>query len=320
MTAFSRQFLCFGLLWGIFSTPLYAQAPAVPTAADQLPPAPQIKSPVDQFRQLLALAPAERGSHLTNRPPEIRKRILAKLLEYDAMQPTDRELLLRNTQLQWYLLSFMQSPVAERPTQLAMVPEIDRPAIKKHLEDWDRLSAAEQQEVLKYEKVLETLLANGITNVTVPPPPTSPNPETLKSLNAFLTLPQERREQMYAGFQKFFSLSEEEKDATMNALPANERMQMTVALKIFDQLPKPQRERCMRSFAEFSNLSDAERQEFLKNAGHWRELSPAARKAWRDLVNQTPPVPPLPMSVVMPPPIPRMPLVQSTHNVPGSQP
>jgi len=313
MTVFCRQLLCLGLLWGMFSTQVHAQAPAVPTAVDQLPPAPQIKSPVDQFRQLLALAPAERESHLTNRPSEIRKRILAKLLEYDAMKPDERELLLRNTQLQWYLLTFMQSPVAERPAQLAMVPEADRPAIKKHLEDWDRLSAAEQGEVLKYEKVLETLLAQGVTNVAVPPPPTSPNPETIKSLNAFLTLPQDRREQMYASFQKFFALSEEEKHATMNALPANDRRQMNVALRSFEQLPKPQRERCIRSFAEFSNLNDAERQEFLKNAGHWRDLSPAARKAWRDLVNTTPPAPPLPMSVVMPPPIPRMPLVQSTH-------
>lgn len=322
MSARFRHAVCLGLILGnssLLAGRIHAQVPPVPTrvvspAGEKVPPMPQLKSPVEQFRQLLALAPSERENHLTNRPPEIRKRILAKLLEYDAMKPADRELLLRNTQLQWYLLTFIQSPAGERASQLAMVSEGDRPVIKAHLEAWDKLSSEDQKEVLKYETVLELVLRQGNTNMAVPPLPSAPNSDNIKNLNAFLSLPQEKRQQMYDSFQKFFELGESERLATVDALPVRERMQMNFALKNFDRLPKPQRERCIRSFAKFSSMSEAERQEFFKNAERWRELSPAERQAWRDLVNQTPPLPPIPNGVVFPPPPPHVRLVQEASD------
>src|SRR5690348_9606010 len=53
-------------------------------------PPPQ-HSPVDFFRQLLAMSPVERKNYLTNRPPEIRARILDKANEYLVLDPNERE-------------------------------------------------------------------------------------------------------------------------------------------------------------------------------------------------------------------------------------
>lgn len=284
--------------------------PAVPSvhpvgaASATVPPLPPLTSPVDQFRALLALSPAARESHLTSRPPAIRLRILAKLQEYDAMKPDERELRLRNTQLRWYLLYFMQMPPANRASQLAEVPEAGRPFVQAHLNDWDKLPTDEQQDILKYEKLIENLIEQGLTNAIVA---RNVIPGNFKNLDAFLKLPLEQRQQMYDGFQRFFELSDAEKEKTLGVLPPAERLQMEAALKKFAKLPKARRAQCLNSFTEFSSMSEAEREEFIRNAERWRELSPAERQAWRELVYRLPKGPPLPPGIAMPPPLPPMP-------------
>src|ERR1700676_5589096 len=54
-------------------------------------------SPVAFFRHLLAMSPKQREDYLTNRPPQMRARILAKVHEYESLSPDDRELRLRAT-------------------------------------------------------------------------------------------------------------------------------------------------------------------------------------------------------------------------------
>ena len=66
------------------------------------------KSPVDLFRQLLAMTSEERSDFLTNRPPELRDRILAKVGEYEALEPNEREIRLRATELRWYLMPLLR--------------------------------------------------------------------------------------------------------------------------------------------------------------------------------------------------------------------
>lgn len=265
------------------------------------PPVPQIVSPVDQFRQLLALAPAQREARLTNRPPELRRRILAKLQEYDAMKSDERELRLRSTQVRWYMLSLMESPPGDRAKRLEVIPEPDRQVVRDHLAEWDRLAEDERKEVLKYEKVIENLVAQGFTNAA-----TTTNiigtPPAYRNLDTFLKLPADQRQQMYDSFQKFFELSDADKQKTLGALSPAERAQIEAALRRFAQLPKPRRDVCLKSFSKFSNMNDAERQEFLQSAERWRELSPAERRAWSDLVNRLPKRPPLPPGLAVPPP------------------
>src|SRR5580658_10502575 len=56
------------------------------------PPYPPGYSPVDLFRQLLAMSPDDRDNYLAKRPPAIRQRLLDKIQEYLALDPTEREL------------------------------------------------------------------------------------------------------------------------------------------------------------------------------------------------------------------------------------
>ena len=271
-----------------------------------MPPLPHLTSPVDQFRELLALPPSARESHLTNRPPEIRKRILGKLREYDAMKADDRELLLRSTQLRWYLLVFMEIPPDKRASQLAEVPETDRRFVETHLGEWDLLPKDEQNEILKYQNVIENLLARGFTNAAFT---TNVISGGFQNLDAFLKLPLEQRQQMYDNFQRFFELSDAEKQKTLGEMPPQERMLMAAAMKRFSQLPAPLREQCLKSFSKFSSMSAAEREEFLKNAERWRELTPAERQAWREVVFRVRKGPPLPQLIApLPPPLPPPPL------------
>lgn len=297
------------------SSPIHpGNSPATP------PPPPKLVSPVEQFRELLALSASERENHLTNRPPVIRQRILAKLREYDAMNPDERDLRLRNTQLRWYLLCFMESPPGQRATQISMVPDADRAFVKDHLEQWDRLPADEQKEILKYEKVIENLLAQGFTNAAsttnvIAAVPTAAHPESLKNLDTFLKLPETQRQQMYSSFERFFELNDEERQKTLGLLTSAERLQMNAALRSFAQLPKEKREHCLNSFNKFSSMSEAERQEFLKNAERWREMSPAERQAWRNLVMRLRAHPPLPPGMITSPPLPPMPPMRTTLQV-----
>ena len=100
---------------------LPAKLPLAPTNA--FPTSPSESSPVVLFRQLLAMRPAEREIFLTNRPPEIRKRILVKVNEYEALDPNTRELRLRATELRWHLMPLLREPPTDRAARLAQVPD-----------------------------------------------------------------------------------------------------------------------------------------------------------------------------------------------------
>ena len=91
---------------------------------------PQVKSPVDAFRELLAMTISEREKALTNRTPAVRARILAKVREYATLDPNDRELRLRATELRWYLLPLLPESPTNRDAQLATIPEALRPLVR----------------------------------------------------------------------------------------------------------------------------------------------------------------------------------------------
>src|SRR4051794_15374769 len=101
-----------GHTWLLLTGVLFLAAlpsPAQPVAvAPPLPSVPTLKSPVDRFRELLALSPMERRRSLTNRPIDLQRRTLAKLREYDALSPNERQLRLQATELRWYLRPLME--------------------------------------------------------------------------------------------------------------------------------------------------------------------------------------------------------------------
>lgn len=279
-----------------------AQLLSAPT--NTLLPSPREGSPVNLFRQLLAMRPAEREFFLTNRPPEIRKRILAKVDEYEALDPDTRELRLRATELRWYLTPLLREPPANRAARLAQVPDDIRELVKDRLNEWTILPPPLQQEFLMNERTLRYFDRVDVSNS--PPENVGRGPGDVGMTHRNV-LSETRRRQMTAEFNQFFELTPVEKQKVLGTLSDAEREQMEKTLRAFEKLPAGQREECVRAFAKFAGLSTADRAEFLKNAQRWSQMSPAERQAWRDLVANVPEWPPLPPGFITPPPPPPLP-------------
>ena len=264
---------------------LFPTIPLVP------PPLPQLKSPVTFFRQLLAMSPAERFNSLTNRTPEVRERLLAKLREYQMLPPDERELRLRETDLRWYLLPLLRTTPANRDMRLAQVPDELRDLVKTRLTEWDVLPPPLQQEFLNNERALRYF--SHVDSATPPPP----EPDQTR----WNALSDDERQRITDQFNHFFELTPAEKQQALTTLSATEQQQMETTLQTFGSLPPAQRSQCIRGFTKFAGMSAAERAAFLKNAERWSQMSPAERQTWRDLVTHVPQWPPLPPGLLLPP-------------------
>jgi len=239
-----------------------------------------ISSPVDFFRQLLAMPPEAQEKALASRPPEARERILAKLAEYEALGPDERELRLRATELRWWLMPMLRAPAADCAARLAQVPANLRELVEARVQQWRILPPQLQDEILSNETALHYF---ALVETTNRPAATA-------------------EQQRIAGqFSQFFDLTPAEKEQTLNTLSEAERAQMQATLKSFEKLPPDQRLTCVRNYAKFAGMGAAERAEFLKNAESWSKMSPSERQAWRDLVRTIPIWPPMPPDAPQPP-------------------
>jgi hypothetical protein len=252
------------------------------------------------FRQLLAMTPEERETFLTNRPPQIREGILDKINEYAALDPDERELRLRSTELRWYLLPLMQESPGNRAARLAQVPADMRELVRSRLDLWSILPPQLQQEFLENEQALHYFahldVSNSIALQKIAPPGSE--------LARWTTMTETQRKRATESVDQFFSLTPDEKEAALKTLSDAERRQMQRTLLAFDKLPLNQRDECVHAFAKFTGLSATEKQEFLRNAERWSQMSPADRQAWRDLVVNVPEWPPLPPRFIASPPSP----------------
>jgi len=286
--------------------PVPVQPPVLPAAQ---PPIPVAKSPVDAFRELLAMSPAERRQALTNRPAEVQKQILAKVREYETLRPNERELRLQATELRYYLLPVLSSPATNRTAQLARIPEQARKLVFARLGQWDQLSPSVQQELLDNEAAVRYFTeatASSQDPKRAGPEISSARQQKLEaSLTRWRALAEADRNQIEQRFHTFFELSADEQSRALGSLSVPERQQIEKTLNSFSNLPPPQRLQCIRAFEKFASLPIAERQQFLKNAERWKLMSPEERNKWRDLVTRLATLPPLPPgvspSLTMPP-------------------
>ena len=252
-------------------------------------------SPVEYFRKLLAMSPQQLQSTLEKKSPKVRERILAKVNEYAAMDPDERELRLRATELRWYLAPLLQAPPDQRAAQLALVPMDLHDLVQSRLTEWEILPPPLQQEFLDNEHIAGYFAGLSTTNINSEA--LGPNDAEQLRWNAYT---ETERQAMITQFVAFFDLSQEEKQKALGEMTDIERQQMEKTLQAFDKLPGRQRAMCFRAFKKFSNMSREERAEFLKNAQRWSKMTPSERQAWRDLVAHVPQWPPLPTAVIMP--------------------
>ena len=272
--------------------PLDLAAPSPAPAAVAGDGAPE-KSPVETFRELLAMSPAERKGWLGRHPVEVQRQIQAKLREYNALRPSERDVRLEVTELYYYLWPLMKTPATNRSAQLASVPERERAKVETRLREWDQLPAGKQQELLTNALAVRHFV--GIQ--TQPPLPLMPpaRQERLEQgIRQWQTLPPEQRRRITSRFNQFFYLTDAEKQKALNTLSEPERQQIQKALNRFAQLTPAEREDYLSSFDKFSQLSPAERQQFLKKAECWSALTPEERQEWRETVENSLRLPPLP--------------------------
>ena len=300
----AHTWLAFGTAGLLLVCPLAAQEAAAISAANSsgsptnvAPPVVYRKSPVDFFRQLLAMTPEERADVLTNRPPQIRGRILAKVAEYEAMNPNDRALRLRATELRWYLMPLLRMAPTNRAPQLALMPPDIRELVRDRLTEWSILPPTLQEEFLANQHILEYFAHVDTGNS--PAQASGPVPSEAERAH-WNALSEPERRQVAAGFNQFFELTDAEKQAALNTLSEAERRQMEKTLQAYEKMPAAQREECVGAFAKFVSLSAMEKADFLRNAERWSAMSPAERQAWRDLVVNVPQWPPLPIGFVLP--------------------
>lgn len=253
------------------------------------------------------MPPQQRESVLARKTPAVRARILAKVNEYLALDPDERELRLRATDLRWYLTPLLHAPPDQRAALLETVPDDIRDLVDSRLEQWEILPPFLQDEFLDNEHILGYFSEVGATHNAA---------ETSKPSDAeqsrWNALSDNERQVMIAQFNQFFELSVEEKQKALGQLTEVERAQMEKTLRMFNQLPPPERAQCIRAFGKFAGMSRAERAEFLKNAERWSKMTPAERKAWRDLVAHVPQWPPVAPASEMPP---LPPLPEDVHAV-----
>ena len=270
------------------------------------PPVPLgARSSITFFRELLVMKEAERALALSMYTPDRQAQILAKVHEYESLDPNERELRLRVTELCWYLQPLLTRPAANRAEQLASIPEPNRSLLKKRLAEWDKLPAEVKQELLGLGPTLPYIAEVGgrnplerqqILNSLSPA-----RRSTLeKGLHKWDLMSEAQRQRTLSRFNQFFKLTAAEKQKTLLTLSEPERQQIEKTLQTFGNLSEDQRAWCLRSFEKFASLSPEERQEFLESAERWKLMPPGEREAWRQLVNFVPP--PLPTRPPPPPP------------------
>ncbi len=238
----------------VTNLPAPRRLPFAPTnMVSPMPPMLPVKPPVEFFRELLAMTPAEQENYLTNRPPEIRSRLLAKIHEYQALDPNEREMRLRATELRWYLLPLLHE-VTDQPRRPARGESRTtlRDLVKARLAQWDILPPPLQQEFLENERTLRYFTHVDSTNG--PPAPgggweRTPPDSDLARWNA---LSENQRQRITARFNQFFELAPAKKQETLDTLSPIERRQMEKTLQAFNQLPPSQRAQCLRAFTEFA--------------------------------------------------------------------
>ena len=253
-------------------------------------------SPINYFRNLLAMSPQQRENLLAGKSPAVRARILAKLNEYAALDPNERELRLRATELRWYLMPLLRASPSERDAQLAAVPANIRDVVKSRLLQWEILPPSLQQEFLENEHIVEYFSGVGATNNSGAEAGLSDADQS-----RWNALSDDEHKAMIAQFNGFFALAPVQKQKALGALPAADRARMQKAMQIFDQLPEPQKDQCIQAFTKFAGMSPLQRTIFLRNAQRWAQMSPSERKAWGDLVDHVPQWPPMPVAPPMPP-------------------
>lgn len=273
----------------------FGSANAAPDAnpAATTPPAPGYQtvtpsitlhhiSPVEYFRGILGMTPAQRERALALKSPDERRAILLKVKEYESLPREVREARLRQTDLHWRLITLMRMDTEERDQQLKTISPLDLPMIAEQLRRWDKLPETTRQALLGNDRYMQTYVSWQVS--------ARAGQDEIPRW-----LPLARRTYLATQVKLF-------QTQAVNPLSPDERQQMEQSLQTYADLAPAQRQQCIDSFGKFAAMDPRERAQFLQNAEKWESMSPHERQLWRTLVGELPPSPPAPAGMPPMPP------------------
>jgi len=259
------------------------------------------RSPVDSFRELLAMNPGERKQSLAGRAPQTQSQILAKIREYESLGPNQRELRLKGTELYFWLAPLMNTAASKRPPLPAWVPPSVRKEIESRLQAWDEFSPSKQQELLTNAAAIRFFTQLKTGPPPLPPASSAQQAKLDRGILQWQALPRSQQQKITARFKRFFDLTPEEQQEACNTLSEPERRQIERTLAKFENLSRADRGKAISCFEKFASLGLDERRQFLKSAELWKLMPPDKRQNWRDLVNEFQEQPPSPPGLEAPP-------------------
>lgn len=272
---------------------------------ETLPPLPP--SPVEQFREWLAMPAREREEQLSEWPEGKQKILRAKLEAYSQLAPEERERRLAMLDLRYYMGPLLSEPPSQREARLAAIPQNYREIVRDRLEQWDQLPPDLKSRMIENELALQYLTR--VRRRTPPEPSldqlTSMDDGLRQRLQWFQNIPAQERLNLSVRLNRFFELSTEERRKTLRTLSESERQEIQRSLDALNRMSPEQRQACIRSFGKLAAMSPGEQALFLRNAARWQAMTREERETWKKLVLNLPPLPPDgPGAPDLPPPLP----------------
>jgi hypothetical protein len=245
------------------------------------------------------MTPEDRAGQLEIRPPGMREPIEAKVKEYLALTPEERELRLHATELRHFLSLLMPLHPTNRAPLIAQIAEPMRSAVEARLVVWNIMPPQMQEELLANEQVVRHFTQLGVMSAAqrkamLDDMPADQRAKLEADIARWRALPETTRKGVFAQMSQFFDLTAPEREKAMRNLSAAERDAMKQTLVAFAALTPDQRQTCIRSFEKFAGMSLADRQIFLKKAEAWQKMTPSEREHWREVVTRVPQWPPFP--------------------------
>jgi hypothetical protein len=269
------------------------------TARAPLPPLPA--SPVATFRMLLETNEAGRNQWLALNKPVQRQYLESKVAEYAALAPEERTARLQSLQLRWYLPQLMRMTPADRAARLAQITGPDRALLEGKLRTWTILPPTMRQDLLENQLAISVFVSakqGGTNDAALTGLNAARRKELEEQSHQFDRLPEARRAQAIANYERFFGLPTQEQSQVLRKLTPAETAQMQQTLVSFNRLSPEERMQAMAGFRKFSELSLADRAAFLQTAERWQAMSETDRENWRKMVAR------LRSAGAIPPPLP----------------
>jgi hypothetical protein len=273
----------------------------------------EIKASLDRFQRLLAMSPEDREKALTSKSDKQRSYLRRELLRYEEMPKDERETALQGLRVWYYVRELVKHPTEARTNALPIIPEVERKPVEVRLRRWDLLPQDLQKEIMDNERTIRYVVQlEGLSRqerkeiqATLPQSLQKSWDEKLEEWHA---IPIERRQRIYAQFQKFFELSPKERAKFLETLPRQDRDQAEKSLQVVQELDKlspEDRAACLESFKDFAETPAKSSQRFLhlETIRQWKEMSTKEKDILRKVRSVLVPgsEPPIPGGTSKPP-------------------